>query len=231
MRFNKLKISKLTIIAICLLFITGIIFYYEEIKTTDYNFEAVSVVIAVKDIKENTVITTDMIKMDSRYKVDISKQTDTILTYAEALGKRTKVPLYQGEVVSKNRIIEDKPWMSKSEETQISLNLFENDRAIDIVNGDYIDLWVEPKVEKDDTNNIIEAKKTFEKLSVVMVYDTNYQIMKTDDFVPAYLTVQLNDNQLKELLEIDKSKYNIRITKYGEDQFYNVIEKNLKEGD
>lgn len=159
MKFKKIKVSKLTIIAVCLLLITGIIFYYEEIKETEYKIETVNVVVAIKDIKENTLITSDMIRMESRYKVDISKQTDTILTFSEALGKRSKVPLYEGEVVSRNRVIEDKPWMRDKDEKQISLNLIESDKAINIVIGDYIDIWIEPKMYKDNTENIIEAKK------------------------------------------------------------------------
>ncbi len=225
MKFKKMKISKLTILAVCLLLIAGIIYYYENLKEPDYKIETVNVVVAIQNIKENTVITSDMIRLESRYRVDISKQTDTILTYAEALGKRTKVPLYEGEVVSKNRVIEDKSWMSEKDEKQISFNLTENDKAVNIISGDYIDIWLEPKAYKDDAENIIEAEKIFEKLPVIMVYDSNYQIKKSDDFVPAYITIQLSDVELKQFLEIDKSKYSIRIARYGEEQFYKAIEE------
>ena len=224
MKLKKIKVSKLTILAICLLLLAGIIYYYENLKEPDYKIETVNVVVAVQNIKENTIITSDMIRLESRYKVDISKQTDTILTYAEALGKRTKVPLFEGEVVSKNRVIEDKSWMSEKDEKQISFNLTENDKAVSIISGDYIDVWREPKAYKDDAENIIEAEKIFEKLPVIMVFDSNYQVKKSDDFVPAYITIQLNDVELKQFLETDKNKYNIRIAKYGEDQFYKAIE-------
>lgn len=62
-----------------------------------------------------------------------------------------------------------------------------------------------------------------------MVYDANYQIKKSDDFVPVFITIQLDDGELKQFLEMDKNKYSIRITKYGEDQFNKAI-NNKSEG-
>lgn len=229
MNFKKFKVSRLMILAICLLLVTGIIYYYEEIKEPELEVETVDVIVAVKDIKENTVINSDMVALEKRYKSNALKQNDLLLDINAVIGKRARVPLYKGEVINYNRIIEDKLWMRNLDEKQISLNLAQNDKAIDINIGDYVDLWIEPKMLKDDAGNILLANKIFDKLHVIMVKDINYQNKETNnDFVQAFITIQLNNEQLKEFLEIDKNKYEIRIAKYGEEQFYKASDINFK---
>ena|GEM_PF-712984 len=244
MKLN-LKLSKLKMLAICLLIIAGIVFYYEEIKENEVNISTIDVIVAVNDITENEVITKDMITKEKRYSGDVMKNNDIVKTESDVIGKRTIVPIFKGEPINSNRIIENKEYMNKKDQTQIALTLTEVDKALDLKVNDYIDIWVEPISQAQENQISMEPYKFIQKIQVIKVHDINFNninnqkntviedtISTTTDtvYVPSYITIELDDIALKELYIIDKSQYNIRITRYGEEKFYSVINDVFEEG-
>ena len=233
MKFN-LKLSKLKMLAICLIIIAGIVFYYEEVKENEVNINTIDVIVAVTDIAENEVITKDMITKEKRYSEDVMKNKDIVKTDSEVIGKRTIVPLFKGETINSNRIIENKEYMNGKDQTQIALALTEVDKALELREGDYIDIWLEPVSSNQDIQTIIEPQKLIEKIKLIKVHDSNYNNISviTKDpintssnavYVPAYITIELEDTTLKLLYEVDKNNYSIRLTRYGEEKLYNTV--------
>lgn len=236
MRAN-LKFTKLTVLAICLLIIAGIVFYYEEFRNNqNKEMKTMDVVVAVTDIPENSIFTKDMITTEKRYAEDVMKTSNIVTQYNEIVGKRTVVPIYKGETINNNRIIENKNYMSNKDQTQISLAINEVDKALELHQDDYIDIWLEPVSQGKDMQTTIEPYKLIKKIQIIKVHDSNYinidkqkaasgaeNITSNTEYVPSYLTIELPDAELKELYSIDKSKYNIRITRYGEEKLFNTI--------
>jgi len=194
--------------------------------------DTVQVVVAATDIPENTVIEEEMLVAEKRYKEDIMKTRNVAESSNQVVGKRTLVPLYKGELVNSNRIIENKDYMNNKDQTQMSLALNEVDKALKVKEGDYIDIWLEPIPHGQDDQAIIEPHKIIEKIKIIKVHDSNYNSTRTPDsintasnavYVPAYVTIELSDKVLKGIYEVDKNKYNIRITRYGEEKLYNIV--------
>lgn len=233
MKLN-LKLSKIKMLAICFIIIAGIVFYYEEIKENEVNINTIDVIVAVTDITENEVITRDMITKEKRYSEDVMKNKDIVKTDSDVIGKRTIVPLFKGEPINKNRIIENKEYMNKKDQTQVALALTEVDKALELREGDYIDIWLEPVFPNPNIQTIIEPQKLIEKIKIIKVYDSNYNNISaiTKDpintssnavYVPAYITIELEDTTLKLLYEVDKNNYSIRLTRYGKEKLYNTV--------
>ena len=233
MRNPKVNIYKAT--AAFLVILAAVFYYYEEIKVPETNIETAEVIVPVRDIPENTVIEKEMLSIEKRYAEDVMKTSDIATSYDEIVGKRTIVPVYKGELINKKRIIENKNYMNSKDQTQIALALNEVDKALLLQEGDYIDIWLEPI--SYDQEAIINPHKIIEKIKIIDVHDSNYSRTKTadnittapDTSVPAYITIELRDEVIKGIYEIDKSKYNIRITRYGEEKLYNTV-RNIIEG-
>lgn len=242
MRAN-LKFTKLTVLAICFLIIAGIVFYYEEFcNNKNKEIKTMDVIVAVTDIPENSIVTKDMITTEKRYSEDVMKNKDIIKAENEVFGKRTVVPLFKGEMINNNRVIENKSYMNSNDQTQIVIALNEADKALQLKEGDYIDIWLEPVFQNQDIQMIIEPYKPIEKIKIIKVHDSNYNNISTitkdpinttsnSVFVPAYITIELEDTTLKALYEVDKNKYNIRITRYGEEKLYSTVKDIINRGD
>lgn len=240
-RNNKVNIFKAT--AAFLVILAAVFYYYEEIKVPVINIETSDVIVAISDIPANTVIEKEMLTIEKRYTEDVIKigNIATQLNYVE--GKRTIAPIYKGEPININRIIENKKYMNSQDQTQISFAISEVDKALDLKEGDYIDIWLEPISRSQDNQDIFIPHKLIEKIQIIKAYDSNYNsvnqqkaasgtdsIISSNSYVPAYLTIELSDKVLKELFAIDKSKYNVRVTRYGEEKTYNTI-ANIMRGD
>ncbi len=235
MKLNKrVNIFKAT--AAFLVILAAVFYYYEEIKTTEANIETIEVIVAATDIQENTVIKKEMLAIENRYAEDVLKTGNIAKTYDEVVGKRTVVPIYKGEPVNTVRIIENKNYMNSKNQTQIPIALNEVDKALILKEGDYVDIWLEPVSQGQDMQTTIEPYKLIEKIQIIKVHDSNYNnidqqktatgaenITSSTVYVPAYFTIELPDAELKELYSIDKNKYNVRVTRYGEEKLFNTI--------
>ena len=243
------KIGSLTIIGIAIVVIVGVIFYYEEIREVKVEIPKTNVVVAKKDIPENTVITEDMITVDKRYTKDLLKQKGNITSHIEkVLGKRTRVPLYKNETIKLDRLLNNEPYMNDDYgKKQIEIALYPIDKALNIKKGSFIDIWLEPTEagiakaqEQEATTNVpedekIKVRKLFEKLQVVTVDNGNFEDIdekvvkaneKTDEEgvnVPVVITVELYDEDIEKILSIDDTLYNFRVTLYSENKHYKIL--------
>lgn len=234
------KLSKLKILAVCFLILAGVIFYYEEFRQPEIQIETIDVIVASTDIPENEIITKDMIITEERYANDVMKNEEAITLQSNVIGKRTIVPIFKGEIINNRRIINNLSYMNGKEQTQTAIALAEVDRALNFKKGDYVDLWLQPILQLDDTT-IVEPSKIFEKIQVIDIADSNYNrqkmnnaegsIIESDLYIPTYITLELSDDSLKELYGIDKNQFKLRVTRYGEEKIYSVVGDILKEGE
>lgn len=239
---HLIKFTKFNILAICFLLIAGIIYYYEEIKEINIEIQTIDVIVAISDIPENVIIKKDMITTERRYAEDVIKNKNIATTEDEVIGKRTIVPLYKGEPISNNRLLVNQDYMNKRDQTQIAITLTEVDKALDLKTGDYIDIWLKP-VSQNQDQIVIEPYKLIRKIQIIKIHDSNYNNIEkekkriledsitTSDsvYVPAYITIELSDEALKEMYSIDKNLYTIRVTRYGEEKFYSVVKSIIEE--
>nr|WP_280922411.1 SAF domain-containing protein [Sedimentibacter acidaminivorans] len=215
----------------------AVFYYYEEIKVPEANIETIEVIVATSNIKENTVIKKNMLSIEKRYAEDVLKTGNIARTYDEVVGKRTIVPLYKNEMINNNRIIENKKYMNNKDQTQIAISLNEVDKALELHQGDYIDIWLEPVSQSQDNQEVIEPHKLIEKIQIVSIHDSNYNniekekktvsedsIITSDTVhVSAYITIEFSDEALKEIYSVDKNLYTLRVTRYGEEKFYSIV--------
>lgn len=225
------KISNYKIIAFCLLLIIGIIYYYEDFKEVDVEIPMQEVIVFKEDVPENIIIKNEMLVIEKKYSEDVKKEKDVITSMEDIEGKVTIVPIYKGELIKKDRLIEyNEDFNNNMIKTEISLQLNEIDRALNIKKGEYIDIWLEPI---DFTSEIL-PQKIFSKLKVTNVTNNNKQIIdekkdytETDGKISSYITLYLTDNEIENLYNIDKKLNNIRISRYNESDLYKIIQTNL----
>lgn len=232
MRNPKVNIYKVT--AVFLIILAAVFYYFEQVRIPEAVIETTEVIVATTDVAENSIIKKEMIAVEKRYIEDVMKSANIAKTYDEVVGKRAIVPLYEGEPVNTSRIIENKSYMNDKDQTQIALAISEVDKALGVKEDDYIDIWLEPVSQGQEEQTIIKPYKLMEKIKIIKVHDSNYNnlnLQSTDSvssisnasYVPAYLTIELSDDALKELYSVDKNKYSIRITSYGEEKLFNTV--------
>ncbi len=237
----KLRFSKLSMLAIFLIIIAGIIFYYEEINVKEQAnpIKTMDVIVTTVYIPENTVIEKEMLDVEKRYDDGAVKPREIAVKYDEIVGKRTAVPLYKGEQINRNRLIENKSYMNSDIQTQTVIKLADADKALKLQEGDYIDIWVQPSAQEKEAEAVLEPYKFKDKIKVIKVYDKEYinnskpgeETNTSVSFVPEYITVQLNGTELKQFYNINGMNSVIRISLYGQEKFYDVVSNILKEGD
>jgi len=226
------KVSSLTIIAIAIILIIGVIYYYEEMKEVKVDIATTPVVVVKDDIPENTVITEDMVSIDKRHTNDLLKEQDLITSQLDkVVGKRTRVPLYANETVKLNRILDNEPYMSSDNlnKKQVAFKIVDTDKALDIKKGDYIDIWLEPSKDGIEVSEV--SKKLFEKLQIVQLDNDSHNNLgksmekngETESVTPTYITIELVDTDIEMLLNIDEVLFALRISYYGDDKFYKVV--------
>lgn len=241
MKLNK-KVNIFKITAAFLVILAAVFYYYEKVKVPEINIETTEVIIAITDIPENTIVEKEMLAIEKRYSEDIMKTGNIVTQYSEIVGKRTVVPIYKGELINNNRILENKVYMNSKDQTQIPLAINEVDKALGLHQGDYIDIWLEPVSQGQDMQTIIEPYKLVEKIQIIEVHDSNYNNISNTTtnplntssnttYVPAYFTIELSDVTLKELYSINKNKYNIRIAKYGDEKLFKTVTDIIQRGD
>jgi len=143
------KISNKLIIAIALIIITVVIFYFQNIKEYEVAVPMTSVVVAIEDIPENTIIKESMVQLEERYSEDLLKQKDSLTSTLEKIvGKRTITPIYKNEEINQKRVVENEKYMDEkdSEKRRMFTISIETtmDKALNIKEGSFIDIWLEP---------------------------------------------------------------------------------------
>lgn len=249
------KISTLTVVAIAIIIIVGIIYYYEEIREIKVEIPKTNVVVATKYIPANTVIEEDMITIEKRYTQDLLKQKDNLTSSIDkVLGKRTRVSLYKNEEIVLDRLIENKPYMNADyDKKQIEIALYSTDKALNIKEGCFVDIWLEPtsegfkrQDELEATTNVPEEKKIkprklLEKVQIATVDNSNLvelieaenskkdkKLSSNDDKeseknAPTYISIELNDEDIKKIMSVDDRYYQFRVTLYSENKEYKVL--------
>ncbi|MDD4805027.1 MAG: SAF domain-containing protein [Candidatus Pacebacteria bacterium] len=233
-KFNK--ISNYKIVALCVLLIAGVMYYYEEIRAAEIErVPTVEVVVLKNNVAENTVITEEMVSKELRYLDKYTKDANIIKVVEDIVGKRTRVPLYKGELISGDRLLVNDSSMDEQGKTKISLQINEVDRSLGLKKGEFIDIWASPIVSELDPG-YIPAYKVFDKVQIIEIVNTNKQIIdpnkeyeNIENKVPLYVVVQLNDKEIKILHDIDKTFLSTRFAKYKENELYTIADKKLQE--
>lgn len=231
------KPSNKLIIALALITIAGVVFYYENIKKYDFEIPTETIIVANENIPENTIVTENMIQKDTRYQGDILKQQDYIvLNEKEIIGKRTRVPIYKNEAIYTNRLIENELYMEDNNDekkTQFILSIYNLDKALDIKKGSYIDIWQIPNTE--GLLNGMKAEIMMSKLKVYNIKTESYSvpsksnIESPEEKVVTYLTLLLTDKEIEHYLEMTNEFVDTRITLYGENLEYQLINDKIHE--
>jgi len=232
------KISNYKILAICVLIIIGVVYYYEDYKEIKIEIPTKDVIVFTVDIPENTVIEKEMLTIEKRYKEDVLKESNIVTSFDEVVGKRTKVPVFKGETINNDRLLVNQDFMNdKENKKEISFQINDIDKALNINKGDFIDIWREPI----DMKSGAIPEKVFSKLQIVEVVNINKQIIDenkentniintdVEEQIASYIILTLTDMQIDALYNIDKTLNNIKIAKYKENDFYKIINEVTKE--
>lgn len=225
------KISNYKILALCVLVIIAVIYYYEDYREVEVHIPTKEVVVLKDDVPENTVIDRDMLVLEQRYEEDILKQSNIAISFDDVVGKRTLVPLYKGEIIKKDRLIINEEYMNnKTIKTEISFQLNEIDKALNLQKGDYIDIWIEP-IDRE-----MLPQKLFSKLRIKEVINVNKELIEEDkeyteneEKIASFIILELTDLEIENLYNIDKKNNNIRIARYADEYFYNIVNQVIKE--
>lgn len=233
-KFNR--ISNYKIVAICVLLIAVMMYYYEEVREEEVVIPTQQVIVLKNDIPENTVITEAMLSKETRIEDEFVKKADIVKTIDDVLGKRTRVPLYEGELISNKRLLVNDDSANEVGKTKISLQINEIDRALGLMKGDFIDVWVCPIVPEVDTVNYTETYKLFEKVQIIEVINNDKQVIdKNEDYkdfesaIALYAIIQLTDEEIIELQDVDKAVSTIKFSKYKENELYSIVSEQIEE--
>lgn len=225
------KISNYKIIALCIVVIIAVIYYYEDFKEVEVTIPMKDVVVLINDIPENTIVKQEMVTLERRYQEDVLKEGNIAISFNEVVGKRTKVPLYKGELIKVDRLIINEEHMNGVNlKTDIAFQLNDTDRALNLKKGNYIDIWLEPT----DLKSEILPQKIFKKLRIKETVNQNKEEIDKEKEssdaerkIASYIIISLTDFEIDTLYNIDKTINNIRIARYSEEDFYNVVNQVL----
>lgn len=203
------KISNKLIIAIALIVITVVIFYFQNIKEYEAEIPMTSVIVATENIPENTIITEDMVQTESRYSEDLLKQKDNLTsTMEKVVGKRTVTPIYKNEEINVKRLLENEEYMDEkdSQEKRMFTILIEStkDKALNIQEGSFIDIWLEPNQNAITAYEQEKAKlDEMERLNNEVANNQEEQPEETEDIEN---TQDTEDEQKPEEVEDEELK-------------------------
>lgn len=196
-----------------------------------------NVVAATLDIPENTIITEDMLVFQRRYIEDINVDT-SFTDPADIIGKKSTVPIYRNEIINKFRIVEDN---KKILNKDFAINLDINDKSLNLAKGTFVDIWKVPV--KEGFKKSLAPEMIFKGQYIVDVkneayissqqYDSLTVEDKKEIFVPQYILINLDENQVKKITGIDPSLYNIRVVLHNTDTYFEnlkAVQNKIEEG-
>ena len=233
---NKVSIAVAVICSVTLLANTYItrMKLYEESKT--------HVVVASMDISENTEITKEMIKI---VEMDIESVNEN-LTFkdpSKVLGSSTLVPIFKGEPLNPNRLYPT----NDAENEDFVLQINPVDKALDIKEGSFIDIWKIPTAKgleasltpelvivghrvdqvKNESIAKVEPKKEETKSSEAAAEAPAEPISP----IPTYLILNMTGTDIQLLTSIDSGKYSIRVALHREGDLYQNFLNQSKKGE
>lgn len=219
------KLNNKLILALAIILITCVIYYYEEVKAhTTGDISTSKIVVANIDIPENTVITESMILVDNRYTHDLIKQQGSIVSDpADVVGKRTIVPIYKNEIINIKRLTSSEEDLEEGKQ-QFVIPVTDKMKALDIRKGSYLNIWSMPS--KEDISAGHEPEIIFSKIKALDVKDAEF-ISIGEKGVPAYIIVSLTTEEIKEYKTI-REKSGVFLSLYGEENLYQIMEDILK---
>jgi len=227
-KFNK--VSNYKILAVCVLLIVGIMYYYEEIKEPDIKLPSQQVAVLVADVPANTVIEESMVVVERRFEDKFLKESNIAKSAEEVVGKRTRVPLFKGELINNDRLLVNQEYMDESiDKRQISFQINDIDQALNLNKGDFVDVWV----IRNNIESLETTRKLFEKLQVVEVVNTNKVIIGNDEkdkeeTIATYVVLQLDDKGIEELFSIDKNLNEVKISRYKENEQVALVAEKIE---
>ena len=222
---NKVSIAVAVICSVTLLANTYItrMKLYEESKT--------HVVVASMDISENTEITKEMIKI---VEMDIESVNEN-LTFkdpSKVLGSSTLVPIFKGEPLNPNRLYPT----NDAENEDFVLQINPVDKALDIKEGSFIDIWKIPTAKglednlKPELVIIGHRVDQVKNESIVKVEPKKEETVKSGAVaeapaepvspIPTYLILNMTGTDIQLLTSIDSGKYSIRVALHREGDLY-----------
>lgn len=187
----------------------------------------VEVIVANKDIKENTIITKDMLifKQKNISEVDLN---NIFKNPTDLVGKVAIVPIYENEIITTKRITD---FDEKKLNNDFVLKLENNDRNLNIVNGSFIDIWKVPTKKGFELGVLPEIIFSSEYISDLK-NESNLSrdefllnIEESDVFVPEYLVLNLDETKIKEITNINTDIYSIRISLHKDNSYFENINK------
>ncbi len=222
----------LPIIGVFLLVVVGIVYYYNEMKDYSEEIQKQTIVVAATNIPENTVITEQMLETKDLYVGDLLAEKEYITKdIKKVVGKRTLVPIYQGEKINLNRLLENKEYMKNNQDkTMIALQLIKTDQALGLKAGEYIDIWA---VTRNDFDTF--AQKIIEKIKIEEIKTEVYKNIESGESqdkngeVGSFITLQLTDDEISTIYSLPQDLYEIRVAKHGENKLMQMLNKNVKE--
>jgi hypothetical protein len=232
-KFNK--ISNFKILALCVLMVVGIMYYYEEVRIVEkIELPTVEVVVPKSDIPAGAILSREMFVIERRYEDYVLKQGSVATTLDEVVGKRAGVPLYKGEMVSSERLLMIGGSVNKKG-AGIAFKINEVDRALNLKKGDFIDIWAVPVVSGLDAN-YVPAYKVFEKVQIDEIVNMDLQIIDdskenvdANSIIPLYIILQLDDKEVVKFYDIDMAYSGIRFARYDESRIYNIMNEKMSE--
>lgn len=233
---NKVSIAVAVICSVTLLANTYItrMKLYEESKT--------HVVVASMDISENTEITKEMIKI---VEMDIESVNEN-LTFkdpSKVLGSSTLVPIFKGEPLNPNRLYPT----NDAENEDFVLQINPVDKALDIKEGSFIDIWKIPTAKSllegltpelvivghrvDQVKNEAIVKVETKKEEPAKPGAAAEKPAEPVSPIPTYLILNMTGTDIQLMTSINTEKYVIRVALHREGDLYQNFLNQSRKGE
>lgn len=215
--------------------------FSQQLEANKDTIPTVPVPVANQLIIANTVITEDMIDMDARYVPDVLKyntNNEICATKEMVVGKRASMPIYPGEMINKNRIVENTRAMTEYSAAlrEVSIEIESVDLGLSFKSGDFVDVWKVPTNSGVEQGLIPEKIVSTVQLAAIHTSDgmdiTNYVPAEGDSesfLAPGYFTLHVSGEQQAEIFNINDKLYTIRVSKHTPNNIYEDISELMRE--
>ena len=231
-RKNQLKKPKIDkkyvfiLIAVIIVSVTLILNTYMQNREAASG-NLTSVIAVNQDIEANTTIIKEMLVYKSVSKEDMTENMYT--SPDDILGMKALVPLYQGEILNKNRLSD---FTSEVIDKDFAVKIDTTDKALNLLPGTFIDIWKVPTKEGFETG--LEPELVFSKQYIIDVKNEAYvsykdfSVKKADSsdsagFTPDYIVLDLDESELKIINSLNSRFFTLRITLHKDNGYYNNL--------
>lgn len=189
----------------------------------------ITVIVANQDIKINTTILKEMLVFKQENTDEVNPETCVDIN--SVVGKAAIVPIYKGEAIHKQRIVNID---SKRTNKDFVMKLDSNDKVLNLIPGTFIDIWKVPT--KEGFEKSIIPEKVFSGEYVADVKNEAFLSVdefmgKKDDasqsnvFVPEYIVLNFDEGKMKEISNINPSTFTLRMTLHKDNNYYENLKK------